>query len=60
MTDWMKVSTGIRVLPLSNWEFYENWYNDSHLRVQMEFSLYFLQFSFDLDKSDREDAPKIY
>lgn len=29
-----------------------------YLRVQMKFSLYFLQFSFDLDKTDIEDAPK--
>jgi hypothetical protein len=29
-----------------------------YLRVQMEFSLYFLQFSFNLDKTDTEDSPK--
>ena len=29
-----------------------------YLRVQMEISLYFLQFSFNLDKTDIEDSPK--
>jgi len=29
-----------------------------YLRVQMEFSLYFLQFSFHLDKTDSEDSPE--
>jgi len=29
-----------------------------YLRVQMEFSLYFLRYSFNLDKIDTEDIPK--
>ena len=29
-----------------------------YIRVQLEFSLYFLQFSFSLDKTDTEDSPK--